>query len=430
VSDGIIWILLALTIVADVLLILLLLRRSGAIPAAPDQRLDRLVDGQERLESALRDEMGRSRNEIGAQLKDQRVEVTSSFGQLVNTVGTRLDAVRQADEQRQENLRAAVETRLKAMQEENSKSLEQVRIIVDQKLQATLEQRLGESFKMVGEHLESVHKGLGEMQALASGVGDLRKVLTNVKVRGTWGEAQLGNMLAEILAPEQYSTNVATRKGSADRVEYAIRLPGRDAGLTPVWLPVDAKFPQEDFQRLMEASERADAAGVETASKALDVRLRAEAKDIRDKYLDPPNTTDFAILYLPIESLFAEVLRRPGLSESLQRDFRVVVAGPTTFAALLNSLHVGFRTLAIEHRSAEVWHLLGAVKTEFAKFGDALDKVQKKIGEAGTALEKVGTRSRVLGRRLKDVEAVTIEDPTLIDDAIIEEDIPDSDQLP
>ncbi len=407
-NDLVPWALLALAVLADVFLLVLLVRGGRAtVPAIPpDPRLDRMLDGQARLDAALRDEMGRSRAEVAAQLKDQRVEVGASVAQLVNTVGTRLDAVRQADEQRQEHLRTTVETRLRLLQEDNAKALEQVRILVDQKLQATLEQRLGESFKRVGEHLESVHKGLGEMNALAAGVGDLRKVLTNVKVRGTWGEAQLGNLLAEVLAPEQYATNVATRPGSAERVEYAIRLPGRDAGDTPVWLPIDAKFPQEDFQRLVDASERADAEGVEAAAKALEARVKAEAKDIRDKYLDPPNTTDFGILYLPVEGLYAEVLRRPGLVDAMQREMRVVVAGPTTIAALLNSLQVGFRTLAIERRSAEVWTLLGAVKTEFGKFGEALDKVQRKIGEAGTALDRVGVRSRAIGRKLKDVQAL------------------------
>ena len=422
-SDVLVWALLVLAVLGDVLLFVLLARASRPADAADAAGAQRLLEGQSRLESTLRDEMGRSRVEIAGQMKEQRVEVSSSVGQLVNTVGVRLEAVRQADEQRQEHLRTTVETRLRLLQEDNTKALEQMRKVVDERLQATLEQRLGESFKRVSEHLEGVHKGLGEMQALAAGVGDLRKVLTNVKVRGTWGEAQLGNLLAEILAPEQFAVNVATRPGSSDRVEFAIRLPGRDASASPVWLPVDAKFPQEDFLRLVDASERADVEGVEAAAKALETRLKGEAKDIRDKYLDPPNTTDFAILYLPIESLYAEVLRRPGLCESLQRDFRVVVAGPTTFAALLNSLQVGFRTLAIERRSAEVWVLLGSVKTEFERFGDALDKVQKKIGEAGSALEKVGTRSRVLGRKLKDVQSAPADD----DDAPAEDELPEDD---
>jgi DNA recombination protein RmuC len=357
-----------------------------------------------RLESALRDEMGRSRGELSAGLKDQRSEVSASVAQLVNTVAGRLDGLREADEARQERLRAGVEARLASLQEQNAKSLEQMRTVVDQRLQQTLEARLGESFARVSQHLESVHKGLGEMNALAAGVGDLKRVLSNVKVRGTWGEAQLGSLLAEILVPEQYAANVATRPGSGERVEFALRLPGRD-GDAPIWLPVDAKFPQEDFARLVAASEASDSEAVEAAAKALETRVRSEAKDIRDKYLEPPHTTDFGILYLPVEGLYAEVVRRPGLVESLQRDFRVVVAGPTTFAALLNALQVGFRTLAIQRRSAEIGALLGLVKREFEKFGDSLDKVQRKLEDAETALKQVPPRRNVLARRLKDVQS-------------------------
>lgn len=393
---------LVAALVAVALLLVLLARRTP--DAAPDPRLDRLTDGQARLESALRDEMGRSRGELVVQLKDQRTEVAGSVAQLVNTVAGRLDGLREADEQRQERLRVGVEARLKSLQEENAKSLDQMRAVVDQKLQQTLEARLGESFARVSQHLESVHKGLGEMTALAAGVGDLRKVLSNVKVRGTWGEAQLGSLLSEVLVPEQFSTNVATRPGSNERVEFALRLPGRD-GDSPVWLPVDAKFPQEDFQRLVEASERADAEGVEAAAKALEVRVKAEAKDIRDKYVEPPHTTDFGILYLPVEGLYAEVVRRPGLVEAIQRDYRVVVAGPTTFTALLNALQVGFRTLAIEKRSAEIGVLLGIVKKEFEKFGDSLDKVQRKLEEAEGALKQVHTRRNVMARQLKHVQS-------------------------
>jgi DNA recombination protein RmuC len=280
-----------------------------------------------------------------------------------------------------------------------------MRKTVEEKLEGTLERRLGESFKLVSDRLEQVHKGLGEMQSLANGVGDLKKVLSNVRVRGTWGEMQLGNLLEQILAPSQYDKNVATKADSADRVEFAVKLPGRDdADGQVVWLPIDAKFPKEDYERLVEASERADAAAVEAASGQLEVRIRAEAKAIRDKYLDPPRTTDFGILYLATEGLYAEALRRPGLFESLQRDYRVNIAGPTTLAALLNSLQMGFRTLAIQKRSGEVWTLLGAVKTEFRKFGDVIEKVQKKIQEAGNAIESAQVRSRAIERKLKKVE--------------------------
>ncbi|MGD0783721.1 MAG: DNA recombination protein RmuC, partial [Candidatus Aminicenantales bacterium] len=275
----------------------------------------------------------------------------------------------------------------------------------DEKLQGTLERRLGESFKLVSERLEQVHKGLGEMQTLASGVGDLKKVLTNIKVRGTWGEMQLGNLLEDILVRDQYAQNVATKPGSADRVEFAIKLPGRgDQDDQIVWLPIDAKFPKEDYERLVDASERGDLAAVEDAGRQLENRLKSEAKDIRDKYLDPPHTTDFAILYLSTEGLYAEVLRRPGLVATLQREYRVNVAGPTTLAALLNSLQMGFRTLAIEKRSSEVWNILGAVKNEFHKFGEVIDKVQKKIEEAGGVIEKARTRTRVIEKKLKTVQ--------------------------
>jgi DNA recombination protein RmuC len=278
-----------------------------------------------------------------------------------------------------------------------------------------LEKRLGESFRQVSERLEQVHKGLGEMQNLAIGVGDLKKVLTNVKTRGTWGEMQLGNLLEQILTPEQYAQNVATKQGSAERVEFAIKLPGRDThdGKT-VWLPIDAKFPKEDYERLVEASERADADAVEQAAKQLELRIKAEAGDIRDKYIDPPNTTDFGILFLPTESLYAEVLRRNGLMETLQREFRVVVTGPTTLAALLNSLQMGFRTLAIEKRSSEVWAVLGAIKTEFGKFGGIIEKVQKKLQEASNVIDTAATRTRTIERKLRTVEGLPTNEATAL----------------
>ena len=290
-----------------------------------------------------------------------------------------------------------------------------MRATVDEKLHKTLEKRLGESFKQVSGQLEQVHKGLGEMQNLAIGVGDLKKVLTNVKTRGTWGEMQLGNLLEQILTPEQYAQNVITKQGSAERVEFAIKLPGRDThdGKT-VWLPIDAKFPKEDYERLVEASERADADAVEQAAKQLELRIKAEAGDIRDKYIDPPNTTDFGILFLPTESLYAEVLRRNGLMETLQREFRVVVTGPTTLAALLNSLQMGFRTLAIEKRSSEVWAVLGAIKTEFGKFGGIIEKVQKKLQEASNVIDTAATRTRTIERKLRTVEGLPTNEATAL----------------
>ncbi|MDO9263294.1 MAG: DNA recombination protein RmuC, partial [Desulfosalsimonadaceae bacterium] len=281
---------------------------------------------------------------------------------------------------------------------------------VDEKLQGTLEKRLGESFKQVSERLELVHKGLGEMQTLATGVGDLKRVLTNVKTRGTWGEVQLGALLEQVLSPDQFETNVAT-KGGSERVEFAIRLPGQGTDRDEVvWLPIDAKFPIEDYQRLMEAQERADVEGVEAAGKQLESRVKACASDICRKYLNPPKTTDFGILFLPIEGLFAEVIRRTGLVDAIQRDCRVVIAGPTTLWSILSSLQMGFRTLAIQKRSSEVWNLLGAVKTEWTKYGDVLDAVQKKLHQASDTIEKAKSRSRAVGRKLKDVQELPIEE--------------------
>jgi DNA recombination protein RmuC len=329
-------------------------------------------------------------------LKESRTEQTNAFTQLSQAIEARLEL-----------LRNAVEQKLAQIQADNSTQLEQMRKTVDEKLQGTLEKRLGESFKLVSERLELVHKGLGEMQTLASGVGDLKKVLTNVKTRGTWGEMQLANLLEQVLTPDQFACNVATRPGSSERVEFAIKLPGRnEADGTQVWLPIDAKFPKEDYERLVEASEQADAAALEIAAAQLESRIRAEARSIRDKYVEPPYTTDFALLYLPVEGLYAEVLRRPGLQDALQREFRVTVTGPTVLSALLNSLQMGFRTLAIEKRSSEVWSVLAAVKSEFGKFGDVMGKVQKKLQEASNVIDSASIRTRAIERRLKDVQGL------------------------
>jgi DNA recombination protein RmuC len=328
-----------------------------------------------------------------------------------------LQSLGERNEKQLGELKTAVEVKLSQIQQDNAAKLEQMRQTVDEKLQGTLEKRLGESFKIVSERLEQVHKGLGEMQTLAIGVGDLKKVLTNVKTRGTWGEMQLASLLEQVLTPDQFARNVATRPGSAERVEFAIRLPGRDPQQEkPVWLPIDAKFPKEDYERLVAASEIADAAALEAAAGQLEARVRQEARNIRDKYLEPPHTTDFAILYLPVEGLYAEVLRRPGLVDTLQRDFRVTVAGPTVLAALLNSLQMGFRTLAIEQRSSEVWSVLGAVKTEFGKFGEVIDKVQKKLLEASNVMDTAAVRSRAIEKKLRDVQELqTNEAPLLLD---------------
>lgn len=321
-----------------------------------------------------------------------------------------LNTLSQANEQRLTAMRDTIERKLVELQADNTLKLEQMRATVDEKLHATLEQRLGESFKIVSERLEMVHSGLGEMRNLATGVGDLKKVLSNIKTRGGWGEVQLGNLLEQMLAPEQFARNVAPRPDSDERVEFAVKLPGREADGAPVWLPIDAKFPQEEFQRLVDAQERGDVGAAEEASAALETSVKLEARKISTKYISPPHTTDFAILFLPTEGLFAELLRRPGLADGLQRNFRVVVAGPTTLAALLSSLQMGFRTLAIEKRSSEVWTVLGAVKTEFGKFGDALDKVQKKLQEATNSIDDASRRSRAVQRKLNTADEIPSKD--------------------
>jgi DNA recombination protein RmuC len=325
-----------------------------------------------------------------------------------------LASLTQSNESRLEAVRATVEQRLEVLRADNAQKLEHIRLTVDEKLHATLEQRLGESFKLVSDRLEQVHKGLGEMQTLAAGVGDLKKVLTNIKTRGTWGEVQLENLLEQMLTPAQYGKNVVTRPGQSWRVEFAIRLPGRDEGNSEFWLPIDAKFPLEDFQRLQDAQERADLEGVELYGKALEDRVRKQARDIHEKYIEPPHTTDFALLYLPVESLYAEVLRRPGLSDLIQREYQVTLAGPTTLAAILNSLQMGFRTLAIERRSGEVWRLLAAVKTEFGTFGDILAKTKKQLEMVGNTLGAAEIRSRSIERKLRGVEALPESEATLL----------------
>ena len=331
----------------------------------------------------------------------------ASARRLSDALSEQLRQLSDNNERRLLEVRQTVESRLQALQADNERKLEQMRQTVDEKLHATLEARLGESFKQVADRLDQVHQGLGEMQRLASDVGSLNRVLTNVKTRGIFGEVQLAGLLEQVFTPEQYAVNVETVPNSGARVEFAIRMPGQ-GGLdsTPLWLPIDAKFPREDYERLLDAHDRADPIGLDQAAKAIEARLRAEARTIRDKYVAPPHTADFAILFLPTEGLYAEALRRPGLMESLQREFRVMLAGPTTLLALLNSLQMGFRTLALEKRSSEVWQVLGAVKTEFGKFGDVLAKTRKKLDEASHTMASVETRTRVMGRALKQVEAM------------------------
>ncbi|OGD21901.1 MAG: recombinase RmuC [Candidatus Aminicenantes bacterium RBG_16_63_16] len=421
---GILLVALAFVFLAAVVLLVAVVRRRPAVDLSPIQsRVESIERGQERTGRDFREEAARSREEAGSQARSLREEVSSTFkgfndsvlAQLTQLIGLeqqqlesfseKLQTLTKSNEDKIGELKTAVEHRLERIQTDNAGRLEEMRKTVDEKLQGTLEKRLGESFRMVSERLEQVHKGLGEMQNLASGVGDLKRVLTNVKARGTWGEVQLGNLLEQVLSPDQYDKNVATKAGSAERVEFAIKLPGGDEDESKcVWLPIDAKFPKEDYERLIEASERGDPAAVEEATRSLESRIKLEAKDIKIKYLDPPNTTDFGILFLPTEGLYAEVLRRPGLTDVLQREYRVAVAGPTTFAALLNSLQMGFKTLAIQKRSSEVWNVLGAVKTEFEKFGAVMDKIHKKLQEATNEIDNAKRRGRVLERKLRDVQ--------------------------
>jgi DNA recombination protein RmuC len=352
------------------------------------------------------------RGNVEQKLELVRGNVEQKLEQVRGNVEQKLEQVRVTVEQRLEAVRAKVEEKLAGIQQDNATRLEEMRKTVDEKLQGTLEKRLGESFKQVSERLEAVYKGLGEMQTLASGVGDLKKVLTNVKSRGTWGEVQLGAMLEQVLTPEQYERNVATT-GTRERVEFAVKLPGsRDEPGSVVWLPIDAKFPIESYQRLVEAQEAGDEDAIKRESKALEDRIWQCARDIREKYVAPPATTDFGILYLPLEGLFAEVMRRPGLPEQVQHEYRVMIAGPTTLWSLLNSLQMGFRTLAIQKRTGEVWDLLRAVKTEFEKYGEVLAKVKEKLDDASETIEsKVAVRVRAINRKLKTVERFSADDP-------------------
>lgn len=422
-------VLLAGLVAIVVLQVVALLR--GSRRGDDDARLRALQEAQEkgleRLERELREELARSRREDAEEAfrdREERAQSATLLGQAVTTqvaqFGTaqseRLESfARELNrfslglDERFERLRISVEGRLAAIQADNASKLEEMRRTVDEKLHATLEQRLGESFKLVSDRLEQVHRGLGEMQSLAAGVGDLKRVLSNVKTRGTWGEVQLAALLEQLLTADQFAANVATRPDSGERVDFAIRLPGKGDGAV-VWLPIDAKFPVEDYQRLIDAQERGELGVVDEASKAIEVRLKAEARSIHEKYVAPPHTTDFALLYLPTEGLYAEALRRPGLADTLQREWRVSLAGPTTLAALLNSLQMGFRTLAIEQRSAEVWAVLGAVKSEFGKFGEALAHTRKKLDEASNSISKAETRTRQLSRKLSEVEALPVSD--------------------
>jgi len=372
-----------------------LLGQSGDVARTQNEQID-----------SFRVQLGATQQQQAASLVLARDAQDMALKRFAEGLNEQLRQVAEGSERKLGEVRLVVEQRLTALQDGNEKKLDQMRATVDEKLQTTLEARLGESFKLVAERLEQVHKGLGEMQTLAAGVGDLKHLLTNVKTRGIFGEAQLAGLLEQVFVVDQYAAQVATRPGSKNMVDFAIKLPGKSEQGQPLWLPIDAKFPNEDYERLLDAQGRADALGVEVAGRALESRIRLEARSIADKYIEPPHTTDFAILFLPTEGLYAEVLRRPGLMESLQRDHRITLAGPTTLLAMLSSLQMGFRTLALEKRSSEVWQVLGAVKTEFGKFGDVLAKVKSQTETVLKTIDGAETRSRAMGRALKKVEAL------------------------
>jgi len=370
-------------------------RRDSGVESELVKRLEMLDRAQERGERMLREEMSRGREESAQAAKTQRDELGTSL----------------------ESVRSIVDLRLKQLQEDNSQQIDKMRATVDEKLQGTLEKRLGESFKLVSDRLEQVHQGLGAMRQLATDVGGLQKILANVKTRGGWGEVQLGALLEQVLTADQFARNVKTREDSGEHVEYAIKLPGDENG-APVWLPIDAKFPTEDYQRLIAAQDLGDVAAVEEAMKNLEAQLKRSAKEICQKYINPPRTTDFALMFLPTEGLYAEAIRRIGLVEQVQRDCRVIFAGPTTLAALLNSLQMGFRTLAIQKRSSEVWNLLASVKTEFGKFGEALASVKDKLDQAARHVDSVAVRSRAITKKLRDVEELPSNPQPMLKDLL------------
>ncbi|MDO0824238.1 DNA recombination protein RmuC [Desulfosporosinus nitroreducens] len=424
--------LIILVLITIILLIILIIRSTRNPFGKLENQFNSLEKNLERNERLVNGEISKNREESNNNARQVREELNQSVRSFNDSVlarmaeianlqrnqldifATQLSSLTKTNDLKLEQMRKTVEERLLLLQQDNGQRLDQMRATVDEKLSATLEQRLGESFKLVSERLEAVHKGLGEMQTLASGVGDLKKVLTNVKTRGIWGEIQLGSLLEQILTPEQYSSNVTTKAGSNDRVEFAIKLPARDGQDNIIWLPIDAKFPIEDYERLIEAQDQANLPRIEELGKSLENRIKLEGKTIRDKYIDPPNTTDFGILFLPVEGLYAEVLRRPGLCELLQREYRVIITGPTTLAALLNSLQMGFKTLAIEKRSSEVWNLLSAVKTEFGKFVEILEKTQKKLQEASNTIDTATRKSRTIARKLKDVQTLPASEADLM----------------
>ncbi len=387
---------------------MLLLRQSGV---ALKVHVENLEKSQEKMERSIRDDLARNREENTTASQKAREELAASLKNVGDSLNKQITAMTLSTEQRLDAVRQAVEQRLTAMQTDNALKLEQMRATVDEKLQSTLEKRLGESFKQVSDRLEQVHKGLGEMQNLAVNVGDLKRVMTNVKTRGTWGEVLVENLLSQILSPGQFEKNFKPRESGGEVVEFAIKLPGRtEDGQESVWLPIDSKFPKEDYEAIGAAQDRADTAAMEAAGRSLEARIKLFAQDISTKYLNPPRTTDFGIMFLPSEGLYAQVISRVALVEQIQRDYRVVIAGPTTLAALLNSLQMGFRTLAIQQRSSEVWKVLGAVKTEFGKFGDLLDGVKKKLDQASNTLDDTARKSRTISAKLRSVQELPAQE--------------------
>lgn len=416
--DAAVWILLVLTGLCAIGLLVVLARFPSAVESVTRTLREDLRAAREEANGAARD----SRDELSRGMKEGHAAVAAGLAHMatvqqaqLDSVGTHLKGLGEANQASLERIRTMIDARLKEIQEGNEKKLEEMRKTVDDKLHESLEKRLGESFKLVGDRLEAVHKGLGEMQTLAMGVGDLKRVLTNVKTRGTWGEVQLGAILEQVLAPGQYERNVRVKDGLADVVEYAIRLPGRkDEPDACVWLPIDSKFPQEDYLRVQEAADNGDAEAVQRAVEALARAVRLAGKSIHEKYLDPPRTTDFGIMFLATEGLYAEVLRQTALVDELQQRYRVVVAGPTTLAAVLSSLRIGFQTLAIEQRAGEVWKLLAAVKTEFGKFGAVLDRVKRQLDTASRTIDETGVRTRAMNRKLRAVEELPEDEATRV----------------
>jgi DNA recombination protein RmuC len=402
------WMVAAVVVAA--LLIMAIFKRYAAKVAPPEDPLLKLDDKLERLERELRYAISESsrtdRQELSQSMAQLQQTLTEQLALMQGTLNTQLQALGEGNARRMGEVRDTLDQQLQQLQKTNAAKLDEMRQTVDEKLQTTLEARLSESFKQVAERLEQVHQGLGHMKTLAQGVGDLQRVLSNVKTRGIFGEVQLEALLEQVLTIEQYGKQVETKPRSNQRVDFAIKLPGRSDDGAAVWLPIDAKFPREDYERLLDAQDRADPIAAEASAKAMESRIRQEAKSIADSYLAPPHTTDFAILFLPVEGLYAEVLRRPGLMDSLQRDYRVTLAGPTTLLAILNSLHMGFRTLALEKQASEVWKVLGAVKTEFDRYGEWVAKVREQVQKAADTLDRADTRSKQMRRVLKGVEAL------------------------